>query len=65
MTSDLIRNGAEVRVKGIGGIKEQIYQISMDYSAIDNPLSLDWDDIIFFYRGLHNTLKQTTGKNGK
>lgn len=65
MTSELIRNGSEVKVNGINGIKEQIYQITMDYPGISNPLELDLDEIIFFYRGLHNTLKQTTGKNGK
>ena len=65
MTSDLIRNGQEVKVKGINGIKEQIYQITMDYPGISNPLELDLDEINFFYQGLHNTLKQTTGKNGK
>ncbi len=60
VTSDLIRNGQEVKVKGTTGIVEQIYQITMDYPGISNPLDLDLDEIRFFYRGLHNTLKQTT-----
>lgn len=60
MTSDLIRNGQEVKVKGVNGIKEQIYQITMDYPGISNPLELDLDEIRFFYKGLHSTLKQTT-----
>ena len=60
MTYDLIRNAQEVKVKGINGVKEQIYQITMDYPGISNPLELDLDEIIFYYRGLHNTLKQTT-----
>ena len=65
MTSDLIRNGQEVKVKGIEAISEQIYQITMDYPGISSPLELDLDEIRYFYRGLHNTLKQTTGSNGK
>ncbi len=62
MTSVIIRNGQEVAIKGIEGILEQIYQITMDYPGLSNPLDMDLDEIIFFYRGLHNTLKQTTGK---
>jgi len=62
VTSCLIRNGQEVEVKGIEGISEQIYQIAMDYPGASDPLGMDIDDIRFYYRGLHNTLKQSTGK---
>ncbi len=62
MTSTLIRNGSEIIVKGIEGITEQIYQIAMDYPGASDPMKMDLDEIRFFYRGLHGTLKQTTGK---
>lgn len=61
VTSVLIRNGQEVKVKGIDGILEQIYQIAMDYPGASDPLKMDLDEIRFFYRGLHNTLKQNSG----
>lgn len=60
MTSTLIRHGAEVTIRGIHGITEQIYQIAMDYPGAKNPLEMDLDQIRFFYRGLHGTLKHTT-----
>ncbi len=62
VTSTLIRNGQEIIVKGIEGITEQIYQIAMDYPGASDPMKMDLDEIRFFYRGLHGTLKQTTGK---
>ena len=62
MTSCLIRNGSEIIVKGTEGILEQIYQIAMDYPGASDPMKMDLDEIRFFYRGLHGTLKQTTGK---
>ncbi len=62
VTSVLIRNGQEIIVKGIEGITEQIYQIAMDYPGASDPMKMDLDEIRFFYRGLHGTLKQTTGK---
>ncbi len=61
MTSVIIRNGQEVTVKGIHGITEQIYQIAMDFPGAADPMEMDIDQIRFYYRGLHNTLKQTTG----
>ena len=60
VTSVLIRNGSEVKVKGIQGIKEQIYQVAMDYPGASDPVEMDLDKIRFYYEGLHNTLKQTT-----
>jgi hypothetical protein len=60
VTSVLIRNGAEVTIKGINGILEQIYQIAMDYPGASDPLEMGLDEIRFYYRGLHGTLKQTT-----
>lgn len=61
VTSVLIRNGSEVTVKGIGGITEQMYQVAMDYPGASDPIQLDLDIIRFYYKGLHGTLKQTTG----
>ncbi len=61
MTSVIIRNGSEVIIKGVEGITEQIYQIAMDYPGASDPLEMDIDEIRFFYRGLHNTLKQNSG----
>lgn len=61
MTSVLIRHGQEVTIKGVDGILEQIYQVAMDYPAVGDPLKMDIDDIRFYYRGLHNTLKQNSG----
>jgi len=60
VTSILIRHGSEIDVKGIDGIKEQMYQVAMDYPGASDPLHLDIDEIRFYYRGLHHTLKQTT-----
>jgi len=60
VTSTIIRHGAEVEVKGVNGIIEQMYQVAMDYPGASDPLHLDIDEIRFYYRGLHNTLKQTT-----
>jgi len=37
-----------------------MYQVAMDYPGASDPLHLDIDEIRFYYRGLHNTLKQTT-----
>lgn len=60
VTSTLIRNGSELEVKGIEGIREQIYQVAMDYPGASDPLDMDLDTIRFYYRGLHNTLKQNS-----
>lgn len=60
MTSCLIRNGQEVTIKGIEGISEQIYQIAMDYPGASDPMEMDIDQIRFYYKGLHNTLKQNS-----
>jgi hypothetical protein len=65
VTSDLIRNGHEVKIKGINGIKEQIYQVAMDYPGASDPTEMELDKIRFYYEGLHSTLKQTTRKDGK
>lgn len=61
MTSVVIRHGSEVIVKGVQGILEQMYQVAMDYPGASDPLQLDLDEIRFYYRGLHNTLKQNSG----
>lgn len=61
VTSVLIRHGSEVTVKGVEGILEQMYQVAMDYPGASDPLQLDLDEIRFYYRGLHNTLKQNSG----
>jgi hypothetical protein len=61
VTSVIIRNGQEVIAKGPQGILEQIYQIAMDYPGASDPLEMDIDQIRFYYRGLHNTLKQNSG----
>lgn len=60
-----MRNGADYKVPDGGHtaanvFKEMLLQITRDYSGLPDIRSLKIDEILFFYEGLRQELKETT-----
>lgn len=56
-----MRNGADARLSSaVRTYVEMLLQIARDYSGLPDPRGLTVPEIVFFYNGLREELKQHT-----